>query len=400
MSTLDLLRLAFGAIHRHRLRTGLSLLGLAIGVAAVVILTALGEGARSYVSGQFESLGSSLLIVLPGKTDTTGAIPGIGRAPNDLTLRDVEALRHGIPRVRSVVPLAVGNDTVSHRERRRQVVIVGSTPPFLEARGLELASGRFLPEIEEHRGAPVAVLGHAVARELFPGESPLGRVVRIGAERVRVIGVLRPRGVQLGMDFDEVVIAPVASVMRMFDRTSLFRVLVHVNAFEDLELVRARVLRILTERHGEEDVTVLTQDSVLGALTGILATLTFAVAGIAAISLAVAGIGIMNVMLVSVSERTAEIGLLCALGARRRQVLALFLAEAVMLAAAGGLLGLLASFLATRALRWRFPDFPIELPAWAVAAALSTSFAVGVLFGVLPARRASSLDPVRALSGR
>lgn len=400
MSFLDLLLLAFGAIHKHRLRTGLSLLGLAIGVAAVVILSALGEGARSYVSGQFESLGSSLLIVLPGKTDTTGAIPGIGRAPNDLTLRDVEALRAGLPRVRSVVPLAVGNDTVSHRERRRQVVIVGSTPPFLEARGLELESGRFLPEIEEHRGAPVAVLGHAVARELFPGESPLGRIVRIGAERVRVIGVLRPRGVQLGMDFDEVVVAPVASVMRMFDRTSLFRVLVHVNAFEDLELVRERVLRILTERHGEEDVTVLSQDSVLGALTGILQTLTWAVAGIAAISLAVAGIGIMNVMLVSVSERTSEIGLLRALGARRRQVLAVFLAEAVMLAAAGGLLGLLASELATRALRWRFPDFPVELPAWAVAAALSTSFAVGILFGVLPARRAAALDPVQALAKR
>ena len=336
MSPFDLVALALGALSKHRLRTGLSLVGVAIGVAAVVLLTALGEGARRYVVGQFQSLGTNLLIVFPGKNDTTGGMPGIaGGVPNDLTLEDCEALRRRIPGARLVVPIAVGNETVSQRELRRQVSVVGTTPAFLEARELAVASGSFLPEMDEGRSMPIVVLGANVARELFAGESPVGGVVRVADWRMRVAGVLEPRGTQLGMDLDEIAVVPVATAMRLFNRSSLFRVLVQVHAHTETERVQDEIVALLTERHGEEDVTVVTQDAVVGALDAILERLTWAVAAIAAISLAVAGIGIMNVMLVSVSERTSEVGLLRALGARRRQVLALFLTEAVLLSAAG-----------------------------------------------------------------
>ncbi|HSM51372.1 MAG TPA: FtsX-like permease family protein, partial [Thermoanaerobaculia bacterium] len=258
----------------------------------------------------------------------------------------------------------------------------------------------FLPETAWDRGSPVAVLGQTLARELFPGVDPVGQVVRIGDWRMRVVGVLAPRGMQLGIDMDDVAVVPVATAMKMLNRRSLFRLLLQVRGHADIDLARGQVARLLAERHGEEDVTVIAQDAVLAAFSSILGALTLALGGIAAISLAVAGVGIMNVMLVAVSERTREIGLLLALGASRRQILAAFLAEAILLSTAGGLVGLAAGWGAVRALVAAFPALPAAPPAWAVAAALALSIAVGATFGVLPARRATRLDPVAALAGR
>ncbi|OFV87190.1 MAG: peptide ABC transporter permease [Acidobacteria bacterium RBG_16_70_10] len=400
MSPRDLVGFAARALRGHRLRTGLSLLGVAIGVAAVVTLTALGEGARRYVVSQFSQIGTNLLIVVPGKTETTGGMPGMGGVPNDLTLADAEAIRRGIPEIDKAAPIAMGTETVANGERRRQVALIGATHEMLEVRRLSLARGRFLPELEWDRGSPVSVLGTKTARELFPGEDPLGRVVRIGDWRMRVIGILGPRGQQLGVDMDDVVIVPVANALRMLNRSSLFRVLLQVRAHADLVQARDKVVRLITERHGEEDVTAITQDAVLSAFSSILGALTMALAGIAAISLAVAGIGIMNVMLVSVSERTREVGLLKAVGAGRGQILLAFLAEAILISSAGGLLGLLLGWVAIRVLVAVYPDLPASPPVWAVLAALALSVAVGALFGVLPARRATRLDPVAALAGR
>jgi putative ABC transport system permease protein len=400
MSVRETVAFAFAALRGHRLRTGLSLVGVAIGVAAVVVLTALGEGARRYVVGQFRSLGTHLLIVIPGRAETSGGTPGWGGVPHDLTLEDTEALRREIPAVEKVAPVVMGTETVSHGERRRQVAVLGSTHELLEVRRLGMRAGRFLPVSASARGAPVAVLGAATARELFPGEEPVGAVVRIGGWRLRVIGVLAPRGTQLGLNMDEVAMVPVGTAMQMFDRRSLFRVIVQVRSTADLGPARAAVLRVLARRHGEEDVTCLRQDAVVDAFSSMLSALTMGLAAIAAISLAVAGLGIMNVMLVAVSERTAEVGLLKALGAERRQVLLVFLAEAVLIASSGGLLGLLAGGLGTRALVALYPDLPAQPPAWAVAAALGLSLAVGAVFGVLPARRATRLDPVSALAKR
>lgn len=400
MSPWAVLALAAGAFRGHRRRTVLTLVGVSIGVAAVLVLTAVGEGARRYVTGQFSALGSNLLTVLPGKVETTGAIPGIGGVPNDLTIADAEALARGLPAARHVVPVVVGNDTVAHRERSRQAIVMGTTAEMMPVRGFEIAHGEFLPEGPWDRGSAVVVLGRTLAAELFPGERAVGRVVRIGSWRTRVIGVLHARGVHLGVDLDEAAFVPVATGMRMFDRSSLFRLLIEGRSGADLPALERRARAILVERHGEEDVTLLTQDAVVGSLSAILDVLTAVLAGIAAISLSVAGIGVMNVMLVSVSERRAEIGLLKALGAAPRQILALFVAEAVLLSAMGGALGLGAGLGLVRLAVGLWPEFPAAAPGWAVGAALGVSLAVGVLFGVLPARRAMRLDPVAALAGR
>jgi putative ABC transport system permease protein len=378
----------------------MSLLGMAIGVAAVIVLTALGEGARRYVSSQFASLGTNLLIVVPGKTETTGAMPGIGGVPNDLTLDDYEALLRNIREIQRGAPIAMATGAVSHGERRRQVAVIGSAHDFLEVRNLKLARGQFLPEMEISRGASVAVIGSKVVTELFPGEDPLGKVMRIEGWRMRVIGVLAQRGEQLGIDVDDVVVLPVATAMRLFNRSSLFRILLEVRAYADLDSATSKVVNLLTERHGEEDVTCITQDAVVSTLSGILGTLTLALVAIASVSLSVAGIGIMNVMLVSVSERTHEVGLLKALGAGRRQILSVFVTEAALLSTTGGLLGLAIGWLVVRALVGVYPDLPASPPVWAVTAALTVSFVVGVTFGVLPARRAAGLDPIRALARR
>ncbi len=400
MSAADLAAYAGRALAGHRLRSLLSLLGVSVGIAAVILLTALGEGARRYVVDQFAQIGSSFVAVLPGKTDTTGAMPGVGGVPNDLTLEDTRALERALPQVDLIAPFVVATDEVAWRDRRRQVMVLGVTAEFAELRRLSLARGRFLPATELGRGGSLAVLGDRLARELFGNGDPIGAAVRIGGRRCRVIGVLAPRGQQLGMNMDDVVLVPVATGMRMFNRSSLFRIVIDVGPEGDVEAVKARALEVLVERHGEEDVTLITEAAVVDSLSAILDALTLAVAAIAAISLAVAGIGILNVLLVAVSERTAEIGLLRAVGASRRQVLACFLTEAVLLSGLGGAVGLAAGAAGVRILVGIWPALPAAPPAWAIAAAVVLSLAVGATFGWLPARRAAALDPVRALSGR
>lgn len=398
MSIGDLFRFSARGLSGHGLRTALSLLGVSIGVAAVVILTALGEGARRYVIDQFASLGTNILIVVPGKTETTGTV-GAGGVPNDLTLDDALAIERQVATARHVAPLSMGTEQVAYGERRRQVAILGTTDQYRAARQLQMQSGSFLPEAEMQRGSSIVVLGPKLARELFDGQNPIGKVVRVGSSRMRVIGVLARQGVKMGMDFDDLAMVPVSTGMRMFNRSSLFRILVQARTQADLDMVQQAVRQVLIDRHDEEDFTVITQDSVMSTFTAILGVLTLVVGAIAAISLTVAGIGIMNVMLVSVSERTREVGLLKALGVGRRQILSIFVTEAALISSMGGLLGLLLGWLAIRLLVQIYPAFPAIPPAWAVWAALLVSVAVGVTFGLLPARRASRLDPVLALAG-
>ncbi len=401
MSPLDLLRFSTGALRGHRLRTVLSLLGVAIGVASVIVLTSLGEGARQYVVGEFSQLGTNLLIVLPGKTETTGMAPIFGGVPNDLTVADAEAIERWIPEVRRVAPISLGEAPASWGPKTRDITVAGTTAEFLRIRGIETQLGRYLPAGAASEGLGVCVLGAKVQQELFPEINPLGEFLSLGDRRFRIIGVMAPRGTSIGMDLDDMVHVPVRSGMKLFNQSSLFRIFVEVRSHEEIETAKQKVIDLIRERHdGVEDITVLTQDAVLSTFGRILVALTAALAGIAAISLSVAGIGIMNVMLVSVSERTAEIGLLKALGASPGQILLVFLVEAAVLSSLGGALGLAVGNLLGRGFMELYPGFPVDAPDWAVAGAVAMSVLVGVTFGALPARRAARLDPVVALAGK
>ncbi|MCB1885964.1 MAG: ABC transporter permease [Rhodocyclaceae bacterium] len=402
MRLLDTVRFAAGAALGAPLRTALMALAMAIGVAAVVILTALGDGARRYVVGEFNSLGSNLVIVLPGRTETGGL--GIGglsaTTPRDLTLEDAAALLRA-PGVVRIAPLVVGDAEISTAGRLRSVFVVGTHADFRQVRQVNVAQGRFLPDEGLRHGGNWAVIGATLREQMFGAAPALGAHLRIGDRRFRVIGVLEASGQGLGMDMDELVLIPAPVAQAMFDTNTLFRILVEARDRNAIPTVKREIERILRARHdGESDVTLLTQDAVLGTFDRILSALTLAVAGIGAISLAVAGILVMNVMLVAVAQRTSEIGLLKALGASAAIIRRSFLVEAALLSLAGAAGGLLIGYAGAAALRVALPDLPADPPAWAVLAGLATALITGIVFGVLPARRAARLDPVEALAKR
>ncbi|MBL8399433.1 ABC transporter permease [Accumulibacter sp.] len=398
----DLIRFARDAATGNPLRTFLLVLAMAIGVAAVVVLTALGDGARRYVLNQFASIGSNLVIVLPGRSQTGGFNPGnaITSTPRDLTIDDAQALRRASA-VHRVAPLTVGTSEISFGGKLREVMVAGTTAEFIEVRRLTLAQGRFLPQGDWRRGVSEAVIGAKIRNEMFAREEALGQMVRIGDRRFRIVGVLASTGQGLGMNTDELVIVPVSLAQAMFNSNTLFRILVEASSRDSIDQAKAQLAEIIQLRHeGEQDVTIITQDAVLATFDRLLGTMTIAVAGIAAISLAVAGILVMNVMLVSVTQRTTEIGLLKALGATGATIRNAFLTEAAMLSVTGALLGCVLGLAMAAIIRQLYPEFPAFPPDWAVLAGLGTALATGILFGVLPARQAARLDPVQSLSKR
>ena len=398
----DLFRFARDAAAGNPLRATLLVLAMAIGVAAVVVLTALGDGARRFVMNEFSSLGSNLVIVLPGRTETGGFSPGgaITNTPRDLTVDDAQALLRARA-VTRVAPLAIGTSEISAGGRLREVMVAGTTAEYLQLRRMGLAQGRFLAAGDWNHGAAEVVIGANVRRELFGNNPALGQLVRVGDRRVRVVGILAASGQGLGMNTDELVMVPVSLAQAMFNSNTLFRILIEANSRDAIEAAKAQVSEIIRMRHdGELDVTVITQQAVLSTFDRLLGTLTLGVAGIAAISLAVAGILVMNVMLVSVTQRTAEIGLLKALGATGGRIRLVFLTEAAMLSLTGAIVGYVLGQVGAALIRQFYPTFPAYAPDWAVLAALGTALVTGIIFGVLPARRAARLDPVQALSRR
>ncbi|HJP38379.1 MAG: ABC transporter permease [Gammaproteobacteria bacterium] len=402
MRFFDCNRIAFGAVIRYPLRTGMMLLATSIGVGAVLMLTALGESARGYVGQAFQTLGTNIVIVMPGRTETAGTAPGamVGTTERDLTLDDARALLRS-PAIRYIAPVIVGSATVSQGNLERETTILGSTTDFATIRQWTMAQGEFLPNVDLDRASPVCVIGNVIRTELFGDEPPIGKWLRIGTRRCRVTGVLADQGTSIMIDVNEVVIVPVGYTQMLFDVSGLFRIIAQATDRESMDRARLDIIRIIKTRHyGEEDITVITQDAVLQTFDGIFDTLTRALAGIAAISLIVAGVLIMNVMLVAVSQRTREVGLLKALGATHRQIVALFLTEAAFLAVLGGITGLGFSYLVIIGVRGLYPEYIFMPPAWAAVGAFTVALVCGIFFGIWPARKAAAIDPIMALAGR
>jgi putative ABC transport system permease protein len=392
----DHLHLTGSALLAHRARSLLTGLGIAVGIAAVVLLTAIGEGVQRFVVQEFTQFGTNLIAISPGKTETFGMSGAIISNVRPLSLDDAEALER-LPMVSAVVPFVQGNAAVEAGGRTRRTAVFGTGAAVPEVWQMAPALGRFLPDDEPRRARAFAVLGSKLRSELFGPRSPLGERIRVGGETYRIIGTMQPKGQMLGFDLDDTVYIPIGRAMAMFDRESLMEVDVLYRAGSDAGEVAERIKTTLVARHGREDFTVITQDQMLEVLGSVLEVLTLAVGALGAISLLVGGIGILTIMTISVNERTAEVGLLRALGAARRQVVGLFLGEAVVLAACGGIVGLLVGIGGAWAIGVVLPGLPTHVAWNYVALALAIAIGIGLLAGVVPAVRAASLDPVTAL---
>ena len=393
----ELLRLAWGAVSAHRLRSVLTMLGILIGIASVILLTSIGEGTRQYILSEFTQFGTNLLAINPGKTMTTGQPGALSGTYRKLTLDDVEALLR-LPGVEKIVPVNMGTARVEYEGRGRSIFIYGVNSQVPDVWTFRVRQGRFLPDADPRRASPLTVLGPKLKREIFGEKNALGEHVRIGGHRFLVIGVMEPKGLLLGIDIDDSAYIPVASAQQLFNRDELQEIDILFSKTMDEDFIVANIRQTLIERHdGEEDFSITTQTEMLDVMDRVLGIVSLAVGGIGAISLVVGAIGILTMMWISVNERTAEIGLSKALGASPFQILSIYLAEAAVLSLAGGILGVLVGIGIARGLTLAVPGLPVHTPFRYVVAALAVSLLVGLASGVLPAQRAARLDPVEAL---
>jgi putative ABC transport system permease protein len=393
----DLIRLALGALVSHRLRSALSMLGIAIGIASVILLTSIGEGTRRFMLGQFTQFGTNLIGINPGKSKTTGIPGALGGTTHKLTIDDAEVLAR-LPGVEVSMPVAFGSARVEAGERGRSVFVYGVTPDAPKIWKYSVRQGTFWPAGDPRRGAQLTILGPKLKRELFGEANALGSFVRIGGTRFRVIGVMAPKGMFLGFDIDDSAYVPVATALKLFNLTDLNEIdLVYTHAALAGMVERGAKAALMQRHGGEEDFTVTTQAAMLAVFDNVMNMITIAVGAIAGISLLVGSIGILTMMWIAVGERTAEIGLARAIGATRHQIQTLFLLEAAGLATLGGSIGVAVGIGLARLLRLAIPGLPVATPISFVVMAVAFSLATGLVSGVLPARRAARLDPIDAL---
>ncbi|HEY7866725.1 MAG TPA: ABC transporter permease [Psychromonas sp.] len=392
----DFLHLTASSLIAHRLRSFLSALGIAVGVAAVVLLTSIGEGVHRFVLAEFTQFGTNLVAINPGKATTGGISMGVFGTERPLTIEDAQALKR-LPYARAVVAFVQGNAEVEAGNRSRRTTIYGAGSQMPEAFQMSVKSGRFLPDDDPTAPRAFAVLGSKLKQELFDDLNPLGQRITVGGSRFRIIGVMASKGNVLGFDLDDTVYIPAARALSLFNRDTLHEVDLLYDDNTAVATVVEGIKKILQARHGKDDVTITTQQQMLEVLGSVLNVLTFAVGAIGGISLLVGAIGIVTIMTIAVNERISEIGLMRALGAKRSQVLSLFLGEAIVLSAVGGLAGLGLGIGIAQLLHLSLPALPVHTSWNFVILAEVIAISIGVIAGVLPARRAARLDPVEAL---
>jgi len=407
VSPAEIVRFATGAIIAHPLRSGLTSLGVVIGVASVVMMTSIGMGAQRQVTDTISGLGSNLIIVSPKQPRNSGGVMGGAGAGEGLTDGDAEAIRRQVDGAVAVAPSVGGMAQVTADGANWSTTIYGVSPEYLEARDLTVASGRMFDDRDARQGRKVAVLGPTVVTQLWGEADPIGKRIRIRGAPFEVIGVLGSKGQSsFGRDQDDLILSPLESVRsrvigRRIKADSVQTIFVKAESEEAVSAVQENIDTLLRTEHripqGEDD-DFETQNlaSILDASKAAIGAFTVLLAAIAGISLVVGGVGIMNIMLVAVTERTREIGLRMALGARRRDVLTQFALESVALSLVGGLIGLSIGLLGAAAIS-AVANWPFALPAWAIPVALGFSSLVGLVFGAYPAWRAARLDPIEAL---
>ena len=392
----DLITLTSSSFLTYRMRSFLTGLGIAIGIAAVILLTSIGEGLHQFVLSEFSQFGTNIISVQPGKTQTQGGNVGIFGSARPLTLEDADALRR-LPYVEYVIPGLMGNAEVRFEGKTRRTMVLGEGRDFGKAFTMKVQSGSFWTDADDEQARAQAVIGAKIQQELFGDTNPLGQYLRVGGQRYRVVGVMESKGQVLGMDMDDAVFIPAARAMELLNRPGLMEVNVSYRADVEADVLIRSIKNRLIEVHGREDFTIISQEQELEVLSSVLDILTFAVGALGAISLLVGAVGILTIMTMAVTERTAEIGLLRALGAREQQVLLLFLGEAMMLSALGGGLGLLLGIGIAQGLHLLVPALPVHTPWMFAALAELTAVSIGLAAGVIPAMRAAKLDPVEAL---
>jgi putative ABC transport system permease protein len=392
----DFVKLIGQSVVAHKLRSVLTALGIGIGVMAVVLLTSIGEGLNTYMVEMFTQFGTTTLAVQPGKTSTLGFSPGVLNSVRPLSLDDAKALERA-PYVQASVPVVAGSASVEARGRERSVTVYAVGPDFDKAFKFDVVTGTFLPHDELDRARNVAVLGARLYAELFGSSNALGQSIRVGGQRYRVVGIMEPKGDMVGIDLDDTVYIPAALGLELFNRQGLLEIDVLYAEGAPVDEVVAGVKRILAARHGAEDFTVITQQQMLDVLGSIVEVLTLGVAALGGISLLVGGVGIFTIMTIAVRERTQEIGLLRAIGARRSAIARLFLGEAMLLSAIGGAGGLALGFTIVLVVQWTLPSMPATISPLYVMLSLGLAVVIGVVAGVLPARSAARLEPLDAL---
>jgi len=387
------------AIVENKLRSALTMLGMIIGVMAVILLVSVGTGAKRYITSEFESLGTNVIIVQPGKTDKKNSMgPPVTSSKGKLTMSDVEALQKNSQSMSAVSGVMFGAGVVKNDQATNNINILGANDQFNRIFNMTISEGNYFSKEDEEAGRRVVVLGHTVKENLFGSSNALGQLVKVNESEHRVIGIIKPTGDKLGFNVDDMVFIPTRSALRLFNTDRLFGIRAAAKSRNGLDDAVAELTEILKERHNnEEDFTIVTQVTMMESMNTILNMLTYALAAIAFISMLVGGIGIMNIMLVSVTERTREIGIRRAVGARRSDILKQFMVEAVVISVSGGLLGILISELITHTLHIFLPNFDMRPPFWIIPPAFLLSFLTGVIFGVWPARKAAHIQTIDAL---